>query len=273
MRIISSESVVQILGLTTTFIYQNEILMNMVLETQVWSLQGWNRDSSPIVSASPSYAQQDFVLKNEGDDTLTMETLPSGERLDSNGYLTDAPITLGDDDYVHRMYSEGELAWWDFDASWTAICRVSTRGSWPLDGSGYVNWRETMKRELRFTGYRYGDGCDTEANHYWVDETQGPFTVGCSDEDADNYTTDANYMDDEVCTYSCSDPNRNTTDEGKCEDSCVEGYGFNDDGICDASVSTDLNNMVSDLPWRMIGGGVAVLAVAKFGLPLLISKK
>ena len=255
--------------------------MNMVVETQVWSLQGWSRDTSPIVSASPSYAQNDFVLKNEGDDPLTMETLPSGERLDSNGYLTNAPLTLGDDDYVHRIvfYSANSTnTKFEHDPRFKAICSPLYSGQFGSDMIGtmksYLKSGRAFKHyDYDQNKYVYGEGCDIEVNHYWIDETQGPFTVGCSDEDADNYTTDADYKDDEVCTYSCSDPNRTTTAEGKCGDTCVQGYGFNDDGICDASVSTDIKNMMSDLPWEIIGGGIAVLAVAKFGLPLLYSKK
>jgi len=254
-------------------------------------IPGWANRSLGILPSTnaPSlvaYSESTVTFKEEGDEKML--TLGKGTRLNESGYITNAPLTLGENDYVHSIvsYSSGTHHKWRFDPRWQTVCAVATSGGGY--GTSYLDVYASMKADLAsgksFKHYDtterafvFGDGClddddKVKGNHYWVNESKGPYTVGCGDEEYDNYTTDADYRDDEICEYTCDDPNRLVEDNGKCGD-CVEGYGLNDDGLCDASISTDLKLTLRGLPWGMIGGGVALLAVAKFGLPLLMSKK
>ena len=243
----------------------------MVIGNQSWQLSGWRRSSSPIPMVSANTFSQIMEYSSE---TETAPTLASDERLNEAGYITNAPLELGDEDYVHRMViktsANGEKnAWWEYDPSWTSQCRIISRQGYTMATSGtgyYRDFRKSMRRELDFTGYRYGEGCDTEGNHYWLDETQGPFTQGCGDAEADNYSADADYTDDSLCTYSCNDPNRLLTSKGSCGE-CVDGYGLNDDGLCEAGLSTKLSENAG-----LIGGGLAVLAIGGFFIKRRLSK-
>jgi hypothetical protein len=231
----------------------------MVVGEQTWELGGWRRSSTPVPMISANTFSMMKAYKSE--DTVPPK-LGSGERLTDEGYITNAPLELGDDDYVHRMFLRGEDAWWDFDSSWTSKCFVQSTSGYRIEGR-YVNFRTKMQEDLKFTGYQYGEGCDTEGNHYWIDETQGPFTQGCSDSEADNYIEGVNYAEDSLCVYTCNDPNRLVSDDGKCGD-CNEGYGLNDDGVCEAGISTKLSNSLRNLPYGLIGGSIALLVGAKY---------
>lgn len=149
----------------------------------------------------------------------------------------------------------------EWDTRWTGeIC--TTQG-----GHNFANLTTQRIKDSYITGQNaLNEDClDTEVGqntqHYWIDKTQGPHSFGCGDNEADNYTTEADYRDDSLCTYSCSDPNRNTTVEGKCGDTCIEGYGFDNDGVCQEGISARFVGGIKNLPWMWIGG-VFVLIIA-----------
>ena len=245
----------------------------MVVGEQTWELGGWMRSSTPMPMVSASNFSQ--LVSYNSEDTMPPK-IKSGERLTDEGYITNAPLDLGDDDYVHTM-----TKWiWVFDPAWRSRCHIKSNSGYRPDGDGYSNLtpiRTRMKNDLidnnAFKELTYvqetnsgkrvlNDDCKG-GNHYWVDKTQGPFTQGCSDSEADNYSEGVDYAEDSLCVYTCKDPNRLVMDNGSCGD-CNDGYGLNDDGVCEAGLSTKVFDGLSDLPYGLIGGGIIVLGVGKY---------
>jgi len=240
----------------------------------------WDSAKLGIFSHSNSVSgvnlsQQQVFHTEEGKNRGLFLSLPSTHRITPDGYLTNAPSELGEKDFTHAVaYTNANKIDedWDgvepklveFDQRWKALCSSNDT---PQNSVSFAGYTSTRIRDEKITNMGSIDSeCMDwwkDSKHYWVDKTQGPFTVGCSDEDADNYTTDADYKDDDVCTYSCSDPNRNTTAEGKCDDSCVDGYGLNDEGVCQEGISARFIGGIESLPWGWIGAGFALIIGGK----------
>ena len=72
----------------------------MVIGGQSWQLGGWRRSSSPLPMLSANSFSQ---LTQYDSEEKTAPTLASDERLNEAGYITNAPLELSDNDYVHRM--------------------------------------------------------------------------------------------------------------------------------------------------------------------------
>ena len=256
----------------------------MVVGGQTWELGGWRRSSNPMpmVSATNfaqigSYNSSQF---NSDTETKKLQKLQNGERITSEGYLTNAPETLdGNMNFVHQIY------YWDFsisqrvsvpttmltlavDSKWQNICELPTK-YWNVSGG----FTPKKLRDGEVIGYLTSkmpecSGFNTmRGNHYWVDKTQ-QVSLGCGDESATNYSMDSDYIDDSLCTYTCDDINRLVMDNGSCGD-CKEGYGLNDDGVCEAGLSTKLSDSMRNLPYGLIGGSIALLVGAKY----LLSKR
>ena len=240
----------------------------MVLGNLSWDSAklGISAHSNSVMDVKLSEQQ---LFHNEG--VEKMLSLPPNERLDPEGYLTNTPAEVGEKDFIHAVAytTDQRNEDWDgtepikieYDARWTELC--ASNWNWNTAGRTSKDVRDNKITGLGAIRSDCMSGSGEGTKHYWVDKTQGPFTVGCSDEDADNYTTDADYKDDEVCTYSCSDPNRTTTAEGKCGDTCVEGYGFNQDRVCQEGISARFVGGIKSLPWVWIGGGFVLIIAGK----------
>ena len=226
----------------------------------------------PMASANSFSLLRDY----NSEDTVPPE-LGSGERLNENGYITNAPLELGDEDYIHRITPSGgnkQSLNIVLDELWKSKCPMVMVGGYGQNGdaiNGY--WYYTAKQlgeriDIESNGFG-NNKCDEAGNHYWIDETKGPFSQGCGDVDAANYTSSVDYVNNSLCLYECSDLNRISNSDGSCGNSCNEGYGLNDDGVCEAGLSTKLSDSMRNLPYGLIGGSIALLVGAKY----LLSKR
>lgn len=256
----------------------------MVVGEQTWELGGWRRSSNPMpmVSATnftqmESYNSSHFKGETE---TKKLQTLPNGERITEEGYLTNAPETIeSGNDFVHT------ISYWDssvssnssiptttltlnIDGKWRDICHP-TKPYWNVS-AGFTPKKlrngEVISHLTKEMAQCNGSN-QLPGNHYWVDKTQ-QVSLGCGDESATNYSGDSDYIDDSLCTYTCDDLNRLVMDDGSCGD-CNDGYGLNNDGVCEAGLSTKLSDSMRDLPYGLIGGSIALLVGAKY----LLSKR
>lgn len=251
----------------------------MVVGEQTWELGGWMRSSTPMPMVSATnFAQMKSnsfsQFKGEAE-TKKLQKLQTGERITPEGYLTNAPETLDENmDFVHQIY------YWDssksqrvsvpttmltfaVDSKWRTICNPPSKywnvsaGFNPkkIRNGELINYLTSKMPECNGSNKLAG-------NHYWIDKTQ-QVSLGCGDESATNYSGDSAYIDDSLCTYTCNDNNRLVMDDGSCGD-CNEGYGLNDDGVCEAGLSTKISDGLGDLPYGLIGGGIIVLGVGKY---------
>ncbi len=240
--------------------------MSMVFGNQSWDLPNWRVSSSPIPMRGATTQPASVVsYQSDGEE---LPTLSSDERINENGYITNAPKELAAGDFLHRIvYARGGSG--NFQVSMDSKFTDNCGGGSSIFSQHHYTSKKVRDSELPERISYLEDGCDEPfveyGEHYWVDETQGPFTVGCGDADADNFSEDADYYDSSLCTYSCDDPNRNLTDVGACGD-CKEGYGLNDDGVCEQGIASRFVTGIKDLPWEMMGAGLALLIMARFVL-------
>lgn len=243
------------------------------------------RSSTPMPMVSASNFSQ---FKGETE-TKKLQKLQTGERINPEGYLTNAPETLeGNNDFVHQIY------YWDsstsqkvsvpttmltysVDSRWRTICNPPTK-YWNVS----AGFTPKKIRDSELIGFLTSQMAECNGsnklpgNHYWVDKTQ-TVSLGCGDESATNYSGDSAYIDDSLCTYTCNDSNRLVMDDGSCGD-CKEGYGLNDDGVCEAGLSTKVSDGLSAFSTSLaenaglIGGGVAVLAIGGYFVKRRLSK-
>ncbi len=251
----------------------------MVVGEQTWELGGWMRSSTPMPMVSATnFAQMrsnSFSQFKGEAETKKLQKLQTGERITPEGYLTNAPETLDENmDFVHQIY------YWDSSKSQRVsvptnmlTCAVDSKGrticnppskNWNV--SAGFNPKKIRNGELINYLTSKMPECNGSnklaGNHYWIDKTQ-TVSLGCGDESATNYSGDSAYIDDSLCTYTCNDNNRLVMDDGSCGD-CNEGYGLNDDGVCEAGLSTKISDGLGDLPYGLIGGGIIVLGVGKY---------
>ena len=201
------------------------------------------------------------TLFRSGEVSEPMQALPTGKRLTEDGYFTNAPLELGDDDFVHGIvYSNNakNALTTEFDDRWKEKCPQAR----PTIGSISFTTIESVADDI--TNGRavdgYGDNiCDEEGNHYWIDKTQN-YSVGCGLDEASNYTTSADYVDNSLCMYECLDVNRIPNDDGSCSDSCSEDYEIRD-GICQLSSGEQLKNTITEnvgMASLIIASGIAL---------------
>jgi len=247
----------------------------MVNESQSWELTGWRRSSSPVPMATFTVNSEDniFHTEEEPEVVIDFQNLPSGVRVNENGYLTNAPKELAIEDYIHRIVFVGSsksTGKFVSDPRFKEICPESLNGHYsnseviPFMKAQLKSGQALKHYDRTEEKYVYADGCEG-GNHYWVDETVGPFTSGCGKDDADNYDEGVDWNDDSLCTYTCNDPNRLINDDGSCAD-CKDKYGLNDDGVCEQGIADRFLGGINDLPWEKMGVGLVLLIGAKIAL-------
>ncbi len=200
----------------------------------------------------------------EDEEAKLMQSLPNGNRITNDGYMTNAPLELGDDDFVHAIGDDGGSWEITFDSNWVAnYC--SNPASYNYDGTSH-----TLKSvaddiaDLARGGWT--NSCkDVAGNHYWVDKTK-KYSAGCGVEDATNYTDSADFKDNSLCMYECLDANRIPNSDGSCSDSCSEDYELRD-GVCQLGATDRLKNTVVE----KAGWGVLIVSSA-IGLKLFLGK-
>jgi len=207
------------------------------------------------------------TLFQSEEESEPMQKLPTGKRLTEGGYFTNAPLELGDDDFVHGIvYSNSSKTALtiEFDKRWKEIC-PNIRATL---GSTAFTTVETKADDI--THGRAVDGygnnkCDAEGNHYWIDKTQN-YSVGCGLDTATNYTTSADYVDNSLCMYECIDVNRIPNDDGSCSDSCGGDYELRD-GVCQLSSGEQIKNTITENV-----GKVSLIIASAIGLKIFFGR-
>jgi hypothetical protein len=238
----------------------------MVFGNQSWDLPNWRLSSSPLPMIGREMKRGETLrFQEEGDD---LPTLGSGERINGEGYITNAPKKLGDKDFIHRVVRANNNIQIHFDPALLNKCgeiRSNTYAEKTEDRTFGLTSKEVRDTELpkKIQYYENNSECDMSGNHYWVDTMAGIFSVGCNDVEADNYSAGTDYSDDSLCTYTCSDPNRGVNDDGSCAE-CNDGYGLNDDDVCQQGITDRFIGGITGLPWELMGAGAICLIIARF---------
>ena len=225
---------------------------------------GWN---NLLLGINGGVNNPTLFRNEENEEVKLMQKIPTGLRLTQEGHLTNAPETMGDGEYAHRIiYSNNakNALTVEFDERWKEIC-PDVRAT-----IGSIEFTTVESKADDITNGRAVDGfgeytCDEEGTHYWIDKTQ-TYTRGCRDSEATNFSDSDDFVDNSLCVYGCDDVNRIPNSDGSCSDSCSEGYELRD-RMCQLGATDRLKNTVVEK------AGVGVLIVASaIGLKFFLRK-
>lgn len=216
---------------------------------------GWN---SLQLGINGGVNNPTLFRSEEDEETKLMQSLPNGNRITNDGYMTNAPLELGGDDFVHAIEDDGNSLKVSFDSNWVDT-HCSNPGSFNYDGtSRTVKSISDEIADLARGGWT--NSCKNVAgNHYWVDKTQ-KYSVGCGLEDATNHTDSADFKDNSLCMYECLDANRIPNSDGSCSDSCSDDYEIRD-GYCQLTSGEQIKTNIAENVGKaglIIASGIAL---------------
>lgn len=222
---------------------------------------GWN---NLLLGINGGVNNPTLFRNEENEESKLMQPIPNGNRITNEGYMTNAPLELGDDDFVHTIGDDGKSLKVSFDSNWVDN-HCSNPGSFNYEGTSRTV-KSIADDIANLARGGWTNSCkNVVGNHYWMDKTQ-KYSVGCGLESATNYADSADFKDNSLCMYECLDANRIPNSDGSCSDSCSEDYELRD-GMCQLGATDRLKNTVVEK------AGVGVLIVASaIGLKFFLRK-
>ena len=216
---------------------------------------GWN---NLLLGINGGVNNPTLFRNEENEEAKLMQSIPNGNRITDDGYMTNAPLELGDDDFVHAIEDDGKSLKVSFDSNWVDN-HCSNPGSFNYEGTSRTV-KSIADDIANLARGGWTNSCKNVAgNHYWMDRTQ-KYSVGCGLADTTNYTDSADFKDNSFCMYECLDANRIPNSDGSCSDSCSDDYEIRD-GYCQLTSGEQIKTNIAENVGKaglIIASGIAL---------------